>query len=81
MIEGASEVSLVLKALTDIEEEVYQLIKRAGELRAKDVPFKKAGVIPSLVKKGLVEVYKKPSAPGGRKKCKFLRCKRKDEEP
>lgn len=70
----------LLLTLTDVEKEVYEIIMRAGELMTKDIPFKKAGAIPSLVKKGLVEVYKKPSTPGGKKKCKYLRCRRRNEE-
>jgi hypothetical protein len=46
--------------LTPLEREIYELILRVGDLMAKDVPLKKAGVIPSLVRKGLVEVYKRP---------------------
>jgi hypothetical protein len=42
---------------------------------AKDLPLKMAGVVPSLVRRGLVEVYKRPVEPGCRKKQKFLRCK------
>lgn len=62
--------------LTRVEREVYELISRAGELMTKDVPSKKAGVIPSLVRKGLVEVYKKPVSPMSDKKLKFLKVKK-----
>lgn len=66
--------------LTLLEREIYELILRSGELMAKDVPFKKAGVIPSLVRKGLVEVYKKPVSALSGKKCKFLCARREPEE-
>lgn len=66
----------MLDGLTEIEREVYELILRAGDLMAKDVPFKLAGVIPSLVRKDLVEVYKRPASSSSRKKQKFLRAKR-----
>jgi hypothetical protein len=69
-----------MQALTDIEMEIYYLIRRTGTIMAKDVPFKKAGVIPSLVRKGLVEIYKGPSSPGSEKRCKYLRCTGENEE-
>lgn len=68
----------MLEGLTEIEREVYDLILRASDLMAKDVPFKLAGVIPSLVRKELVEVYKRPASSGSRKKQKFLRAKRRE---
>ena len=71
----------MLRALTDLEREVYEFIRQVGEIMAKDVPFKKAGAVPSLVRKGLVEVYKRPVSPMSRKTHKFLRAKgeRKEE--
>lgn len=63
--------------LTEVEREVYALIQRAGDLMAKDVPLKLAGAVPSLVRKGLVEVYK-PASSSGRKKQKFLRAKKRE---
>ena len=68
----------MLEGLTEIEREVYELILRAGDLMAKDVPFKLAGVIPSLVRKELVEVYKRPASSSSQKKQKFLRAKRQE---
>jgi len=65
--------------LTRAEREIYELILRAGELMAKDIPLKKAGVIPSLVRKGLVEVKKRPTSAMGERKLKFLRVKKKPE--
>ena len=64
--------------LTEVEREVYALIQRAGDLMARDVPFKMAGAVPSLVRKGLVEVYKKPASSSGHKKQKFLRAKKRE---
>lgn len=70
----------MLESLTELEREVYELIKRAGELMTKDVPIKKAGVIPSLVHKGMVEVYKRSVSFMGGKKHKFLRVKGEPQE-
>ena len=64
--------------LTEVEREVYALIQRAGDLMAKDVPFKMAGAVPSLVRKGLVEVYKRPASFSSQKKQKFLRAKKRE---
>jgi hypothetical protein len=65
----------MVEGLSAVERTVHELIMRAGDLMAKDLPFKMAGVVPSLVRKGLVEVYKRPASPESRKKQKFLRCK------
>jgi len=70
----------VFEYLTQVEREVYELILRAGELMAKDIPFKQAGVIPSLVRKELVEVNKRPVSTMGERKLKFLRVKKEPEE-
>jgi len=70
----------LLRALTDLEREVYEFIRQVGEVMAKDIPFKKAGAVPSLVRKGLVEVYKRPVSPMSRKTHKFLRAKGETEE-
>jgi len=70
----------MLESLTRLEREVYELILRVGDLMAKDVPLKKAGVIPSLVRKGLVEVYKRPVSSISRKTHKYLRAKDREEK-
>lgn len=69
----------MLRALTDLEREVYELIRQAGEVMAKDIPFKKAGAIPSLIRKGLVEVYKRQVSPMSQKRHKFLRARETEE--
>ena len=66
----------MIESLSKIERAVYDLILRAGDLMAKDVPSKMAGVIPSLKRKGLVEAYKRPATPGSRKKQTFLKVKK-----
>ncbi|MCW3992359.1 MAG: hypothetical protein NWE79_06600 [Candidatus Bathyarchaeota archaeon] len=67
-----------MEGLSAVERAVYELIFRAGDLMAKDLPFKMSGVVPSLVRKGLVEVYKRPASSNSRKKQKFLRAKRQE---
>ena len=64
--------------LTEVEREVYALIQRAGDLMAKDLPFKMAGAVPSLIRTGFVEVYKRPASSNSQKKQKFLRAKRQE---
>ena len=68
----------MLESLSQVERAVYELILRAGDLMAKDVPYKMAGVIPSLVKKGLVEAYSRHATPGSRKKQTFLKVKKRE---
>jgi hypothetical protein len=72
------EAEPVLDSLSRVERAVYDLILRAGDLMAKDIPFKMAGVIPSLKRKGLVEAYKRPATPGSRKKQTFLKAKKRE---
>lgn len=59
--------------LSPIEQEVYDYIKRSGEIITTQIPRKKAGAIPNLVKKGLVEVFKRSLSPWNPKKIKFVR--------
>jgi len=59
--------------LSTVEREVYELIERAGEVMTSQIPRKKAGAIPSLVEKGLVEVFKRSLSPRNAKKIKFVR--------
>lgn len=68
----------MLESLSQVERAVYELIIRAGDLMAKDVPSKMAGVIPRLVKKGLVEAYRRPATPDSRKKQTFLKAKKRE---
>ncbi len=68
----------MLESLSQVERAVYELILRAGDLMAKDIPFKMAGVIPSLKRKGLIEAYKKPATPGSRKKQTFLKATKRE---
>ena len=68
----------MLESLSQVERAVYELILRAGDLMAKDVPNKLAGAIPSLIKKGLVEAYSRHATPGSRKKQTFLKAKKRE---
>jgi len=68
------------ESLTPLEREIYELILRVGDLMAKDVPLKKAGAIPSLVRKGLVEVYKRPVSSMSKKTHKYIRAKAQEEK-
>ena len=61
--------------LTRLENEVYELIKRSGEMLTTSVPDKMRGAIPNLVNKGLVEVYKTRTSLWSERKSKFLRVK------
>jgi hypothetical protein len=63
----------VSRDLTRFEREVYELIKRSGEIITTDVPDKLGGAIPNLVNKGQVEVYKRRTSQWNQKERKFLR--------
>jgi hypothetical protein len=74
-----------LDELGPVEKEVYELIKRTGEIMTVQIPATKAGAIPSLVNKGLIEVFKRRNSPWKEKKAKFVRLgkpevKEKEEE-
>ena len=62
----------MLESLSKVEREVYELVLRTGEVMAKDIPFKIAGAIPSLVNKGLVKIQKRQVHLQTSKKCKFI---------
>lgn len=70
-----SEGSSVSRDLTRLENEVYELIKRSGEMLTTSVPDKMRGAIPNLANKGLVDVYKRRTSLWSEKKSKFLRAK------
>jgi len=63
----------MLESLSKVEREVYDLILRTGEVMVGDIPSKKAGAIPSLVNKGLVEIEKRKINHQTTKKSKFVR--------
>jgi len=68
----------VLESLSQVERTVYELILRSGDLMAKDIPLKMAGVIPRLIEKGLVEASRRHATPGSKKKQTFLKIKKRE---
>ncbi len=68
----------MLESLSQVERAVYELILRAGDLMAKDIPLKMAGVIPRLIEKGLVEASRRHATPGSKKKQTFLKVKKRE---
>jgi len=66
-------VDVMYEELSLIEKEVYNLLKRSGEVITTQIPNEKAGAIPNLVNKGLVEVIKKRNSPRSNKKAKIVR--------
>jgi len=57
------------------ERDLYEFIKRSGEVMTSNLPSRMMGALPQLVKKGLVEIYKKPTTLWSAKKKKFVRAK------
>jgi len=66
--------------LSNVEKEVYELLKRSGEMITTQIPSEKAGAIPNLANKGLVEVIKKSLSPWKNKKTKIVRIVEKNGE-
>ena len=61
--------------LTRFEREVYEFIKKRGEIKTSDIPPKMGGAIPNLIRKGLIEIYKRETSLWRSKKSKFVRVK------
>jgi len=58
--------------LSPAERRVYEMVCQ-GDVMCKDVPRMDSGAIPSLISKGLVEVYKRRVSPFRDKRHKYLR--------
>jgi hypothetical protein len=58
--------------LSPAERRVYELVCQ-GDVMCKEVHRMDSGAIPSLVNKGLVEVYKRRVSPYSDKRQKYLR--------
>jgi hypothetical protein len=67
--------TIVSGGLTPFEREVYELIKKSGDILTTDVPVRMRGAVPHLINKGLVETFKRTTSPWTTKKKKFLRSK------
>jgi hypothetical protein len=59
--------------LGPVEREVFDFIKRSGVVITTQIPQDKAGAVPNLVNKGLVEVVKRSLSLGNAKKNKFVK--------
>lgn len=58
--------------LTPAERRIYELVCQ-GDIMCKQIPHLDSGAIPSLIQKGLVEVYSRQVSPTRDKRLKFLR--------
>lgn len=58
--------------LSPAERRVYELVCQ-GDVMCKEVARRDSGAIPSLVNKGLVEIYKRQVSPFRDKRHKYLR--------
>ena len=59
-------------ALSPSERELYEFIRRRGEVMTSDLPPRMMGALPRLIRRGLVAVYKKRTMPWSGKKRKFV---------
>ena len=64
------------ESLTPTERNLYEFIKKSGEVMTSNLPSKMMGALPQLIRKGIVEVYKKQTTPWSTKKKKFVRIKK-----
>jgi hypothetical protein len=60
--------------LSPAEQKVYDRVCQ-GDIMCKDLTPWESGAVPSLVQKGLVEIYKQNVSPSRVKMLKFLRVK------
>ena len=58
--------------LTPAERRIYNLVSQ-GDIMCKQISHLDSGAIPSLIQKGLVEVYNKQVSSTRDKRLKFLR--------
>ena len=59
--------------ITEFERKTYDYIKEQGEVHVSNIPKMMWGAIPNLKNAGLVETYKKPTAPWASKKHTFVK--------
>jgi hypothetical protein len=59
--------------ITEFEKKTYDYIKEQGEVKVSNIPKMMWGAIPNLKTAGLVETYKKPTAPWASKKHTFVK--------
>ena len=62
-----------MSKITKNEKKIYDFIKLHGELQVSNIPKLMWGAIPNLKNAGLVETYKKPTAPWASKKHTFVK--------
>ncbi len=60
--------------LTPAEQKVYEKVCN-GDVMCKQLPPRESGAVPGLVRKSIVEIYKRTLSPRKGKKFKFLRLK------
>ena len=61
--------------MSPTEIQLYEYLKKAGEVSTSNIPRRLMGALPNLIRKGLVEVYKKQTILWSAKKTKFVRVK------
>lgn len=59
--------------ITEFEKKTYDYIKEQGDLKVSNIPKMMWGAIPKLKNVGLVETYKKTTAPWASKKHTFVK--------
>jgi hypothetical protein len=61
------------KTITEFEQKTYDFIKEQDGVQVSNIPKNMWGAIPTLKNAGLVETYKKSTAPWASKKHTFVK--------
>ncbi len=59
--------------ITEFQKKTYDYIKEQGDVQVSNIPKMMWGAIPNLKTAGLLETYKKPTAPWAKKKHTFVK--------
>ena len=61
--------------LTEFENEIYDFIRKHGDVLTTDIPTRLSGAIPNMKNKGVIEIFKKNTSRWAPKKRKFVRAR------
>ncbi|RJS83149.1 hypothetical protein CW706_06275 [Candidatus Bathyarchaeota archaeon] len=61
--------------MSPTEIQLYEFLKKAGEVPTSSIPRRLMGALPRLTRKGFIEVYKRRTVLWSAKKTKFVRVK------
>jgi len=59
--------------MTEFEKEIYDFIRKHGEMLTSDIPTRLSGAIPNMKNKGVIEIFRRQTSRWAPKKRKFVR--------